>query len=392
MDKKRRNSFINLFILVVVLAAIGGWNIWNSHREARVLETDIKEISKHGNIILNLNIKDFKNAGYAASDIVEVTVGEDKVIDMPVAQDYSDVNTGEPVLRMHEADDTIVLAYNMGSMANRLDIAVKKDIEEEPGFTWIWNEGYGYDTPVTIRMLERQGYADEYELRQITRKRSNERSAYPALSDEEYANFRMIHTTGIKENTLYRSSSPVNPELNRNVRADEAMRKAGIRTVINLADTKEKMMEYPDYFHSYYAGCDVLAVNMGVDLFLEENRTKLISGLEYLIDHDGPYLIHCSEGKDRSGFMSALLESLMGASAQEIVDDYMTTYVNYYYVKRGSDEYNKIAEGTIVRMVSEIFDIKDFYEADLQKCAEDFLLSSGLGEYELDRLKEILGG
>jgi len=47
---------------------------------------------------------------------------------------------------------------------------------------------------------------------------------------------------------------------------------------------------------------------------------------------DGPYLVHCLEGKDRTGFVCIVLEALMSATYQEIVDDYMLTYNNYYHI------------------------------------------------------------
>ena len=71
---------------------------------------------------------------------------------------------------------------------------------------------------------------------------------------------------------------------------------------------------------------------MGVDFAAEEFNAKLKTGLVYLIDNEGPYLIHCNEGKDRAGFVAALLEALGGAEAEEIVEDYMLSYENYYHV------------------------------------------------------------
>lgn len=56
-------------------------------------------------------------------------------------------------------------------------------------------------------------------------------SLYPDLSDEQFANFRAITTTGIGAGKLYRSSSPVNPETNRNLIADRAV-SAGITKLV----------------------------------------------------------------------------------------------------------------------------------------------------------------
>lgn len=36
---------------------------------------------------------------------------------------------------------------------------------------------------------------------------------------------------------------------------------------------------------------------------------------------------HCTKGKDRAGFMPALLEALIGATREEIVEDYMQSYL-----------------------------------------------------------------
>src|SRR3546814_227126 len=38
---------------------------------------------------------------------------------------------------------------------------------------------------------------------------------------------------------------------------------------------------------------------------------------------DGPVLVHCSAGKDRTGFLSALLLRLLGAGSTDILADYM---------------------------------------------------------------------
>ena len=129
--------------------------------------------------------------------------------------------------------------------------------------------------------------------------RSNERADYPDLTDEQYANFRAVTTTGMGQYALYRTSSPINPELNRNKEADAAANAAGVRTVMNLADSAETMKSYEDYAYSYYSGLDVIALNLGVDFAADDFRAGLAEGFRFLAAHDGPYLIHCNEGKDR---------------------------------------------------------------------------------------------
>ena len=64
---------------------------------------------------------------------------------------------------------------------------------------------------------------------------------------------------------------------------------------------------------------------------------------------DSPYLIHCNEGKDRAGFVAALLEALGGAEAEEIVEDYMLSYENYYHVEHHSDRWYSIDNSNIIK-------------------------------------------
>ena len=57
------------------------------------------------------------------------------------------------------------------------------------------------------------------------------------------------------------------------------------------------------------------------DFTAADFKTGLATGLRYFTTHEGPYLVHCTEGKDRAGFVSALLECYMGAAYDEVVAD-----------------------------------------------------------------------
>lgn len=73
---------------------------------------------------------------------------------------------------------------------------------------------------------------------------------------------------------------------------------------------------------------DVDALDMSVNYRSQKFADKLVEDLRQMIVQDGPYLIHCTEGKDRTGFTCALLEALCGASYDEMLDDYMISYDN----------------------------------------------------------------
>jgi protein tyrosine/serine phosphatase len=56
--------------------------------------------------------------------------------------------------------------------------------------------------------------------------------------------------------------------------------------------------------------------------FLERNRDRFGRALAAVADADGPVVIHCMGGKDRTGLMAALLLRLAGVSIDEIARDY----------------------------------------------------------------------
>ena len=344
----------------------------------------VADIAKHGNLILDITGAELFEKGYEYGDLLEVTVA-DQTWEAPLCSNYSDVDTGVAVLRATSAEDVVVLALNMSDFATTAGIAEKTKIEEDPGYRW----DYLIQTPVKVEITLKQkgGYREQWLIRQLVR--TNERADYAHLSDEAFANFRVIDTTGMGENKLYRSSSPINPGIGRNTYADEAAKNAGIVTVINLADASDTY-ETPE--DAYYQTCRVTYLNLGMDFLSETSVTSLAQGMRFIIDGEGPYLLHCNEGKDRAGFVSALLECLMGATIDEVVEDYMETYINYYGVEKGSEKYEAVVNSNIIQALNTSFKVKDVYKADLVAEAEAYLMEDlGLSADEVAALKVKLG-
>ena len=359
MNRRIRFCF---FLCLLLMISVGA-----AAQEKMEIHSEIREITKYGNVELSMPGSDFLAHGFDYGDIVTVMVG-DRTYDMPVGSSYSDVDDGEMICRVEIGgeDDRLVLAINMGDFASSVRIAQKAEIDEEPGYRWelLPMSPVG----VSVIMKECGGYANEYRLRQLVR--TNSRTDYPHLTDAEFANFREIQTSGMGAGRLYRSSSPVDPQLGRSGYADMALQEAGIRTVINLADTMEGVHAYPGYQESAYAACNVIALSLGLDVQSGAFEAGFAKGLRYLMEHDGPYLVHCTEGKDRAGFVSAILQCLMGASAQEVMADYMTTYENYYGVEPGSESYRIIAESNMKKTLEAVFDVEDFEAPDVNTAAE----------------------
>ena len=358
------------------------------------VETSIYEISKYGNLVLSLSYDELMEIGYKLADIIRVKIGSAE-IEMPIGTAYSDADSGEPVCVFKTSStgvNVINLAINSGDLATTLGIAKRSSIDEEPGYMWTYAEGLEDPVTVHISLAEKQGYADEYAMHQLGSTRTNKREDYETLSDAEYANFRAVETTGMGKGLLYRSSSPIRPALNRNAEADAALLEAGIRTVVNMADKEELMTQYENYESSNYSNCDIIALDMSMDFFSDDFTSKLAKGFRYMASHEGPYLLHCNEGKDRTGYACAILECLMGASLDEIIQDYMLTYYNFYGITAESEQYSQIAESNIINTLKKTFGITsmDDKNVDLQACAESYLLSIGLSDDDIICLKDQL--
>ncbi len=135
-----------------------------------------------------------------------------------------------------------------------------------------------------------------------------------------------------------------------------------------------------------------LALNMNYGS--AEFRAKVAEGLVQMLEHDGPYLVHCTEGKDRTGFVCALLEALCGASYEEIVADYMITYDNYYQITKETDAARyDILVGNLLDPIlySIVGNDADLASADLAKGAARLLLDAGMTEAQVEALRAKLG-
>jgi protein tyrosine/serine phosphatase/S-adenosylmethionine hydrolase len=331
------------------------------------------EVQKYGNLTMDLKPKALYDAGFELGDMLTVTVGS-HVLTIPFCTSYSDVDTGSLVVRDDQKNNLLVVAINMGNFSTKYNVKVG-------------------DT-LTFALKEKAGYLSEYLIRQL--KRTNVRSDY--ATDSIFANFRSIATTGIKPGVIYRSSNPINNEIGRAMYADSLTRAVGVKTVINLSDSTMDIAGYlaaqgfkSNYYKSLLDADKVIPLDMGVDLTAPEFGEKFAKGMRFLIENEGPYLVHCTEGKDRAGFVSAVLEALMGASLKEIIADYMLSYENYYGVKKGTEQYDAIADSNIVASMTTVMcglpKGTDISGVPLARFAEWYLQSIGLTENEISALK-----
>ncbi len=358
-----------LFLAAVPIACVGKQADALSVRDLSVIHEP-----EFGGVYLTMTIDDFNARGFRYGDSVTITFSNGFTMDdLPYFSGYY-VNVGEPLLVAYPGYDYIKAAINYG-----------KDV---------W-EFAGLDDSMTasVTLKERGKYLDVQEASDIHY--FDEREKYP--SDAVFANFRAVNVGRLSENVLYRSASPCDNQHNRAAYVDALIKEAGINCVVDLADNEAKVQKYmaaddfnSPYWLSLYENGRVILLSMSMNFQAEDFKAKICDGLRAISAQEGPYLVHCTEGKDRTGFMCMLLEALAGASYRELVNDYMITYDNYYKITEQSDKakYDTILNRNLVAMIRYIVndDSVDITTADLSAYARSFLLSIGMTDAEIDAL------
>ena len=90
-----------------------------------------------------------------------------------------------------------------------------------------------------------------------------------------------------------------------------------------------------------------------------------------------------------------LLEALMGAQLQEIIDDYMLSFYNYYGIdKEGEPErYEAVLNNNLIVMLCHVTgadSMETLEHIDLESAVTNYLLQHGMTEDEILMLKNKL--
>ena len=168
----------------------------------------------------------------------------------------------------------------------------------------------------------------------------------------------------------------------------------GVRTVLDLADTPEMIQTYemPSYSNTLWESGDVILCPLKADPTADSYNTALIEALKELPSHPAPYVVHCMEGKDRTGYVCALLEGLCGATYEEIVRDYLITYDNYYGINpsKNGDICNTLVSlrlNPCLMYYAGVNDESKLPDVDYAESFSAYLLSHGMSEEQLDALR-----
>ena len=235
---------------------------------------------------------------------------------------------------------------------------------------------------------------------------SNDVHDFP--SEEVFANFYEVTGGNIAPGVLYRSFSSLSDPAKQarvpyvNQLADEYGIKYLVALSFSDASVQSAISKYSGYCIDLCKDGKYVAPNMGYLYFQQKEKT--IQTLESIIDNDGPYLVHCNVGRDRTGFVILLLQALCGCSPEEMMECEARAFCNLYNIEPGSKEYFVIINGTydrnmyLIANYDEIDNILnmdwskiDVSKVDTQKAAYQYCTDYlGLSSEQIETLLERL--
>lgn len=371
----RRIVLLVLCAAMVCMSAFAGE--MNPSGEAETIHASVIEIEKYGHAVLDISAGAFADAGYEPGDVVRVCFDAYEA-QMPYFTGYYS-QPGTAMLRGVNPESNIAVCINYGKFAETSGVKIGDE--------------------ATITLAEKAGMLDVQEICALWY--SNDRADYP--DDASFANFRSVTAGGIGSGKLYRTASPIDNRACRAAYANDFIQAASVVTVLNLSDSAEdieEMFEAEDfrseYYRSLYEAGNVAALDLAADFYSEGFAASVAEGLGFLAQKEAPYAVHCLEGKDRAGAVAALLEALMGAELNEIMDDYMLSFYNYYGIteEKEPERYQTILDINLLPFLCHVAGVDEsgeLVQADLQAAATRYLLNAGMAQEDIAALKAKLG-
>ena len=362
-----------LLTLVCLLTLTASCSDDDDTNNVPMLKGKITSYNEFGAAMLDFTEADMTEAGFTLGDVISISI-DDKEIIMPYYDGFYTRN-GEYLCVAYPTYPSICFTAN--------NIGLPKELTGLEGHS------------VVVKMVEKGGRLDVQTA--LSMSYTIDREDYPNFSDTEFANARASKGGRLASGVLHRSSSPFCNDINRAFYVSEYLKREKVRTVLNLADTEEKMNSYdmPPYSRTLWEEGNVILCPLKADPTADDYNNRLIEALKELPLRPAPYVVHCMEGKDRTGYVCALLEGLCGATYEEIVADYLITYDNYYLITPINDPIlcNTLVSlrlNTCLMYYAGVNDEAQLPSVDYAKAFSSYLLTHGMSQQQIDALIQAL--
>lgn len=389
----KKISGIKILVLALLILSLCACQKKKEESNPSIADYPIEHEMEYGGVYIKIPIDDFNALGFSFGDSIDLTFDNGKKLeDIPYYNGYY-VDAGEPLLIGYPGYEYIKATINYGQdLWDEFSLKVPANVEG------LWKKVVlDEHNTATITLHEKGKYLPIQEASDIHY--FDERERYD--SDAMFANFRSMNLGKLKRDVIYRSASPCDNQHNRAPYVDALIREAGVKTILDLADNEVKIEKYiarddfaSPYFLSLYENVQVIPIALNMNYLSDDFGAKIVQGFNLMAEKEGPYLIHCTEGKDRTGFVAMLIEALAKASYEEIEADYMKTYANYYRIDKSNDKekYQIILERNLDGMIAFMCNDAgiDFKNCDLSIYAENYLQRCGMSEEQIQALKGCL--
>ena len=374
---------LTLLFISTMSITLGACNKKKENKEIKLDNYSIHRDDEFGGAYIDISIADFNNLGFKFGDSLDLSFSNNvKYQDIGYYSGYY-VPAGQELVVGYPGYDYIKFCINYGD-----DVYTMNKFDK--------------DTKVTITVNTSAKYIDIEETLSISY--SDDITQYD--SAEEFANFRQMKAGNLKEGILYRGASPIDNRRNRASTVDKLLEEHHIQYDIDLADKQVTANTFAyvddkpmlaasnfvigDYFQNLLDDDKVVLLGMAAAYKNDDFAAKMKIMFETILNNDGPYYIHCLEGKDRTGYVCMVIEALCGATYDELIDDYFITYHNYYGIEKGSNKYEVIKSMHIDEMIRYVFDFDEdtnLLTANYHTPVNAYLLSIGLTQDQINAIQ-----
>lgn len=322
------------------------------NNDAKVVNTTVTRIKDDGSLLLDISPEDLNKKGIMVGDEVYVDIDGESNIHVAFVELPSYAGLLGLCLCDYEGKHKeITLKIYNGSFSERI------------------GGNIGSNVKITLKTKN----FIEFPLKS---KMAYTESATENCTLFEYSNFRMIKAGNIKSGVLYRGCSLLNYNFSKGriSAAVKLCQESDIRTIIDLSDSDQDVNNYlsspinsDSYVHKVKKQNSLFNAKLSQDFFCEKTTAELARAFRFIISHEPPFLIHCNEGKDRTGLVCILIEALLKADIDEIVNDYMLSYKNYYEITENDYEYQFLRDMIPLRFLtflSQYENLNDINEID----------------------------
>ncbi|MBO4667490.1 MAG: tyrosine-protein phosphatase [Bacilli bacterium] len=347
----------------------------NDKKEPKLENYSIHHDDEFGGAYIDISRDEFNKLGFAFGDSIDITFSNNvKYEDIGYYSGYY-VPAGQELLVGYPGYEYIKFCVNYGE-----DIYAKHNMDE--------------NTKATITLHEAKKYIGIEETLSISY--SDDINEY--TSNEEFANFREIKTSHMNDNILFRGASPIDNRRKRASTVDKLLEDNNIQYVLDLADNRATIDGFytkEDFNSPYFKSLDdankVFPIGMAAAYKADDFSNKLKNTILAILNNDGPYYIHCLEGKDRTGYVCMIIEAMCGATYDELVEDYFITYKNYYGIDKVKEpeKYEMIKTIHIEEMIRYAFNYGEnvnLLTANYKSTVNNYLLGIGLTQEEIDNV------